>query len=264
MVAGPTIGDTKELAGSFEEHGMGFGVIFAAVAGLAATFTACNCVVFALLPGLACSTDRAASRTSALGALYRFAAGVLIVSAAYGAFVGLLGPERVEAFNTLRLPQAQIIFSSLGILMLIWGAIELGYFDRPLRGLSPATRAFFARPSTKAALMGLMVGLFAVGRPFPVFRDFLVYAATSSNPLYGALVMAVQGLGQIALMVGLFLVMIFLFRDALTRWVVEKPLGPSVVSAVALIGGGSYFVYYWGLALLFGVGQWGFKLGLYS
>ena len=43
------------------------------------------------------------------------------------------------------------------------------------------------------------------------------------------------GLGQIALMVGLFLVMIFLFRDALTRWVAEKPLGPSVVSAVAFL-----------------------------
>jgi cytochrome c biogenesis protein CcdA len=264
VVAANTIGDTKELASSFDEHGMGFGVIFAAVVGLAATFTACNCVVFAMLPGLACSTDPSASRTSALGALYRFAAGVLVVGAAYGAFIGSLGPERITAFNELRRPQAQLVFTLLGGVMLAWGAIEFGYLDRLVRRLSPETRAFFARPSTKASLMGLMVGLFAVGRPFPVFRDFLTYAATANSPLYGALIMAIQGLGQIALMVGLFLAMIVLFRDGLTRWVTERPLGPSVVTAVALVAGGTYFVYYWGLALAFDLGRWGFKLGLYS
>lgn len=52
-----TIGETSDLAGSYSSPGAGFGFLFAAVAGAVATFTACNCVVFALLPGLACSVE---------------------------------------------------------------------------------------------------------------------------------------------------------------------------------------------------------------
>ncbi|TMD86318.1 MAG: hypothetical protein E6I73_16260, partial [Chloroflexi bacterium] len=66
FVATNTIGNPDQLSTSFTSNGMLFGLVFAAVAGLAATFTACNCVVFAMLPGLACSTDRSASRRTAL------------------------------------------------------------------------------------------------------------------------------------------------------------------------------------------------------
>jgi hypothetical protein len=30
------------------------------------------------------------------------------------------------------------------------------------------------------------------------------------------------------------------------------------------MAGGSYFVYYWGVSLVYHLGSWGFKLGLYS
>ena len=42
VVAGGTIGDTQELASQYDARGGGFGLVFAAIAGLAATFTACN------------------------------------------------------------------------------------------------------------------------------------------------------------------------------------------------------------------------------
>jgi hypothetical protein len=32
---------------------------------------------------------------------------------------------------------------------------------------------------------------------------------------------------------------------------------------VALMAGGSYFVFYWGISLVYHLGSWGFKLGLY-
>lgn len=51
VVAGNTIGNADVLAKTFASNGMLFGVVFAGVASLAATFTACNCVVFAMLPG---------------------------------------------------------------------------------------------------------------------------------------------------------------------------------------------------------------------
>ncbi len=209
IVAGRTIGDTGQLAHSFAANGFGFGLLFASIAGLAATFTACNCVVFAMIPGLACSNKRS-SGEAVLRTLLVFIAGVIVICAAYGIVIGSLGGERIQAFNArdVRLLQAQITFSIIGLVMLVWSGIAFGFMNRWLKRFSPAARAFFTKANTKAGIMGIFVGFFAIGRPFPVFRDFLTYAAESRNPLYGAAVMAVQGLGQIAVMVALFLIIL--------------------------------------------------------
>ncbi len=266
VIAAPAIGDTSDLVGTFHERGFGFGFIFAAVAGLAATFTACNCVVFAMLPGLACSTDqgrkvRSASPWMALGV---FALGVTLVCAAYGAYIGLLG-SGVEAFNarSARLSQAQSVFTVLGIAMLIWGLFELGFLHVIERRLPESIRSFFGDMRTKAALLGVFVGLFAVGRPFPVFREFLAYAASSNSPLYGAGVMVVQGIGQILVMVLLFSLFVGFAGKKIIQWSSTQPHKPKLTSGLALLAGGTFFVFYWGLAFAFDIGRWGFKLGWY-
>lgn len=263
VVAANTIGNPDTLASSFTSNGALFGVVFAAVAGLAATFTACNCVVFAMLPGLACATDRSASRRVALKALGLFTMGVLLVGVLYGLYVGSLGAG-VDAFNAHRLAQAEIVFTTLGSLMIVWSVLEFGFLRTLTEHIPAGFRSRASSPMTRATIMGLMVGSFAVGRPYPVFRDLLVYAASSLNPIYGATVMAIQGLGQITLMVAIFLVVIWLFSARLARWVAEKPNQPALFTAIALMAGGSYFVYYWGLSLVYHLGSWGFKLGLYS
>lgn len=264
FIAGNTIGNTSELAGGFEQYGSGFGFLFAAVAGLAATFTACNCVVFAMMPGLACSTDQSKviNPWIALGA---FVGGVTIVSAIYGMYIGLIGPANVEAMNVreIRLGQAQTVFTLLGIIMLIWGFLEMGFLDRIKDRLSHLIQTFFGAATTKGALIGILVGLFAVGRPFPVFREFLTYAAQAESPLYGAVVMMIQGLGQILIMVFLFVIMIWIGGKKLLAWASEYPHKPKLLSGLALITGGVFFIFYWGLAFAFDIGQWGFKLGLY-
>lgn len=263
LVAAHLVGNTAALAGSFARRGAGFGLIFGAVAGLAATFTACNCVVYAMLPGLACSTDRTASRKKALDALIVFTIGVVGVGAIYGAYVGTLGAEGARALNQARLPQAQITFTALGLLLLAWGILAFGFLDRVVARCPDGIRRWFARSQTQAGWMGVIVGLFAVGRPYPVFRDFLVYAATAHDSLYGALVLGIQGLGQIALTVTLFLGLVFILGEHLGRWTSEKPQQQALLSAGALVAGGAYFVFYWGLALSLGIGSWGFKLGWY-
>ncbi len=266
VFAEPIVGDTSTLGNEFSLRGPAFGVLFAVAAGLAATFTACNCVVFAMMPGLACSTEDPLDR----GALYRllgiFTAGVVAVGAAYGFFVGMLGPEGIAVLNerAVRLAQARAIFSLIGLALVTWGAAEMGFLDPLLSRLSPETRTVLGRPSTKAGAMGLLVGAFAVGRPFPVFRDFLSYAATSGNPFYGAGVMVVHGIGMILVMVLALVVLVWALRGPMTRWVRARPHGPRVISGIALLAGGAYFVFYWGLAFAFGLGGWGFKLGWYG
>jgi len=266
FIAGRTIGDTGALAGAFGERGGGFGFIFAAIAGLAATFTACNCVAFAMLPSLACSTDKQATRKTAIRSIVAFITPVILVGAAYGIFIGFLGPDGVAAINErpVRLAQAQAVFSIIGVFMIVWGLLELGFLRGIIKHVSPLTRDFFRTASTKAAMLGLLVGLFAVGRPFPVFREFLTYAATAESPTYGALVMVIHGLGQIAVLLGLFFILVWFAGSRMMRWASEKPHQPRMLTALALLGGGAYFVFYWGIAFIYDVGRWGFKLGWYG
>lgn len=266
FIAAGTIGDTDVLSGSFSEKGGGFGFLFAAIAGLAATFTACNCVAFTMLPGLACPADRAATRQTALRTITAFVLPVLAVGGAYGIFVGFLGPDGVAAINerAVRLAQAQAVFSVIGTVMLVWGLLELGFFEKWTYCMSPVTKKFFNRPSTKAALLGLLVGLFAVGRPFPVFREFMTYAATAQSPTYGAAVMMIHGLGQITVLLLLFFLLVWLAGDKMMKWSADKPYQPRMMTALALLGGGAYFIFYWGIAFIYDVGRWGFKLGWYG
>lgn len=265
VVAGNTIGDTSQLADDYGTKGSSFGFIFAAIAGLAATFTACNCVVFAMIPGLACSVDQKSGKNAAWKAFRSFVYGVLIITGFYGVFVGFLGAEGVEALNerSVRIAQAQAIFTLLGAIMLIWGLFEMGFLDRFKKQLSDTTRAFLSQTSTKALLLGVLVGFFAVGRPFPVFREFLVYAASANSPLYGAGVMMIQGLGQIAVMALLFGLVVWMAGERIGSAAQSKPYKFRMISSIALITGGTYFIYYWGLAFVFDIGRWGFKLGWY-
>ncbi len=266
FIAGRTIGDTGLLADTYGERGGGFGFVFAAIAGLAATFTACNCVAFAMIPGLACSTDKQATRKTAIRAITAFTLPVLAIGAAYGVFVGFLGSDGVAAINerAVRLAQAQAVFSIIGAVMIFWGLIELGYLKWFTKYVSPLTREFFSSSVAKAGLMGILVGLFAVGRPFPVFREFMSYAAAADSPAYGAAVMTIHGLGQIAVLLGLFFLLVWLAGDRMVNWATEKPWQPRMVTALALLGGGAYFVFYWGIAFIYDVGRWGFKLGWYG
>lgn len=266
VVAGSTIGNTGELAGQYESHGGGFGLVFAAIAGLAATFTACNCVIFAMLPGLACSTEQNAGHRSAWQALAMFTLPVLLIAAVYGLYVGFLGPVGIEYINQIEVRHAQsfAVFTALGFAMLAWGCLELGFLDSVKNRVSQLTRDFFSQVTVKAVLLGTMVGMFTVGRPYPLFRDFLVYAATTKNPAYGALVMMIQGLGQIAIMVLLFVLLVKTAGRKLGAIAINKPYKFQLISGMALTAGGIYFLYYWGLGRLFDLGRWGYKLGWYT
>jgi hypothetical protein len=75
--------------------------------------------------------------------------------------------------------------------------------------------------------------------------------------------MMVQGLGQIAVMVALFVGLVYGFGRQLSGWAQRRPDQVALVSAMALVAGGSFFVFYWGIARVFEVGRWGFRLGWY-
>jgi len=266
LIASPLIGEEGETI-TFGERGSIFGFLFAAAAGLAASFTACNCVVFSMLPGLLCPTGSMEStKRSAFKALAVFAAAVLAVCAVYGIYVTSLGTEGVQAFNErgMRISQAQTTFTIIGVVLIVWGLLSYGFLGALTAFVTPRLQSLLASPLTKAAIMGVMAGFFTVGRPYPVFREFIMYAAESGNVLYGSAIMMVQGLAQIAVMALLFLGIIFFFGKSLTRWITEKPHQSQMISSFALLAGGAFFVYYWGFAFWYDIGRWGFKLNWYE
>lgn len=177
----------------------------------------------------------------------------------------MMSSETVEAYNSrdFRIQQAQIVYSAIGILLMGWGFIAFGFLSAITSRVSDKTYLFFANSLTKAAIMGGLVGLFSIGRPFPVFREFLAYAAASNNPFFSALAMGIQGVGQIAVMVLTFVILLIFFSKRLGNWMVKKPQQIQLWSACAFVAGAAYFIFYWGLAFLFDIGRWGFKLNLY-
>jgi hypothetical protein len=244
-------------------NGFAFSFVFAWVAGLAATATACKCVRNASLRGLAYTSGVGTSRGTAQRALSVFTCGVVAFGALYGLIIGFLGPDGAMTL-TVRLVGSAVVqwfFTGTGLLILLWGAKELRYVPDPSRRLPPPAREGLAAKLTKAGLMGSLVGLFAEGHAFPPLRESLTYAAALSSPGHGAAVMAIHGLGQITVMGVLFLPLFHAPLRPLRRYLAERPRRLAEVGAAALISGGSYFVYYWGLVISAAIWSSGLRPG---
>ena len=76
--------------------------------------------------------------------------------------------------------------------------------------------------------------------------------------------MMIHGLGQIAILLGLFFLLVWFAGNRMMKWATEKPYQPRMVTALALLGGGAYFVFYWGISRIYDIGRWGYKLGWYG
>lgn len=77
---------------STEITGVGAGIVFALVTGLAGTFTACNIAVFGTMAPMLGRAPSWRDRSRAtLGPLLWLATGMVAVSAVYGVIVGLVG-----------------------------------------------------------------------------------------------------------------------------------------------------------------------------
>jgi len=266
LFVSPVVGAFEGIANEFAMRGPAFGVLFASVAGLAATVTASNVASFALLPLLVLAIC-GAWRGTLLPALGITAATVACVGAIYGAFVGRLGPEGAAAFNAapIRGAQSFVVFGTIGVAMLVWAAFEFGLFAGLTRGTTSTTRAFLAQRSVRAAAVGLAIGGFTLGRPLAVFREVLLYAAQPSSPAYGALVMATQALANFAVPAAVVVSVVATRQGQIALWASDRPQKAAALSACALAAGGAFLIFYWAVSRVWpSLGRWGFQLGIYQ
>jgi hypothetical protein len=238
--------------------GTAAGLLFAFVSGLAGTFTACNIAMAAAIGPLT-SAGAATGRERSTGLLRLLLrptacllAGMITVSALYG-FVGVLLGDRLPQLSTatahgmpVRIIQSEVVFGLIGLAMLYLGLASLG-----------VVRDVFAhRPTARVVALGALIGGFLIGRPYPLFNKLFHYAADTHNPLYGSLAFVLQSLGNVTIVVALFVVATLLTRGRAVAWLAGSPRRAAVVSGVLLLALGAFTVAYWDLRVpsLFGLG----------
>jgi hypothetical protein len=232
------------------------GGIFAFVAGLAGTFTACNIAAFSAVgPMLGAGTSAASRARQALPRLGWLALGTLATAAVYGAIGAILG-NRLPQLNTstvgnhvpVRLVQSAIVFTVIGLAFLWLGLAAAHVLPDPLKHLE-------ARWSgARLLVMGILVGGFLIGRPYPLFFNLFEEAARTHNPLYGAGTFMMTALGNIVVMAIVFVLLAVALGNRYQRWLTARAGRMATVSAVALIIGGAFLIFYWGVRLPAGFG----------
>jgi hypothetical protein len=233
------------------------GAVFAFVTGVAGSFTACNIAVFgAIGPMVEQQQSRRQSLRSMLRPLGWLVAGMLPVSALYGAIGAWLGTripqlssDKVGAMP-VRLVQSAVVFGVIGLALLYLGLAELRLVPDPL------ARVQQRHPNARLVVLGALIGGFLIGRPFPLFHKMFLYAAEHNNPVYGASIFVLQSLGNMVIMAVLFLLLMLIGRGWLVRWMTAQPGRIVTVTAASFLVVGVFTVIYWTIRVpaIFGYG----------
>jgi hypothetical protein len=221
------------------------GLVFAFVTGLAGTFTACNVAVFsAIAPMLNTGHRSIAGRVGlALRPLGWLSLGAIAVAGTYGAIGALLGSRLPQLSSAtvgdhvpVRVLQSVAVFGVIGLIMLYLGLGALGVVPDPLG--RPTARWAPTRPLA----MGLLIGGFLIGRPWPLFYKMFLHAAATHNAVFGAGALVLVAIGNMIAMGVLF---VLLALSGLPRWLRARASRAATVTASALLVGGTFTVAYW-------------------
>ncbi|TQM77774.1 hypothetical protein FHX81_0008 [Saccharothrix saharensis] len=242
-----------EEAATASIAGTAAGLAFAFVSGLAGTFTACN---IAMAASIGPMSEAGGTSTGALRSLLRplgfFTAGMVAVSAVYGAVGVLVGPGMPQLSNAMvgtmpvRLLQSAIVFGVVGLAMTYLGLAALGVLPDPFRG----------RPVARVVVLGALVGAFLIGRPYPMFIKLFRSAVDSGNPLFGAGTFVLQSVGNVVLVTAVFAALALGTKGRFLRWFSGDGRRSTAVSAALLIALGVFLLVYWDVRVpsIFGFG----------
>ncbi|MEV4118642.1 hypothetical protein [Micromonospora sp. NPDC049645] len=236
--------------------GTAAGLLFAFISGLAGTFTACN---IAMAASIGPMTHAGAAGTPAAGLRFMLrplgllTLGMVVVAAVYG-FVGVLLGDSLPQLSTattaggmpVRLTQSVVVFGVIGLAFVYLGLAALGTVRDP----------FARHPFARVFVLGMLVGGFLIGRPYPLFHKLFQWAAENGNPFYGAGAFVLQSLGNIAIVAVLFALVVLVTRGGLIRWLSARPARTLAVTGSLLLALGVFTVVYWTVRVpaMFGYG----------
>lgn len=234
----------------------GAGLVFAFVSGLAGTFTACNIAMASAIGPMNALSSGDDDRRVPLGVILRplglLFVGMAVVSVVYGAVGAVWGTSFPQLSDDLvgtmpvRLVQASVVFGLIGLALVGMGLASLGVVPDP----------FAERPRARVVVLGALVGLFLVGRPFPLFAKLFRWAAEDGDPVSGAAAFLLQSIGNIALLGLVYVAIHVLSRGRFVRWLSSSPRRTMAISGALLLAFGVFTVVYWDVRVpaMFGVG----------
>lgn len=223
------------------------GIIFAFTAGLSCTFTGCSVAAFSAVAPLMADASTAATRMRlALRPLGWLAAGLIVVAGVYGAIGATLGKSIPQFSDAMvggipeQTIQGMVVFSVIGLIFIYLGLAAVGVVPDPLRW--PTAR--FSH--TPQVVMGALIGGFLIGRPDPLFFKMFKYAVSTHNGFYGALSFVLVAIGSVLIMAVLFLA---LAASRFQQWLAMDPARTAKFTAAALLVGGAFTFFTWGIKL---------------
>lgn len=227
-------------------------LVFAFVTGLAGTFTACNVAVFSALAPMIDHRSATSRFSPVLRPLGRLTVGAVVVAGLYGGIGALLGSRLPQLSHAtignhipVRLVQSVVVFGVIGLIMIYLGLAALRVVPDPLARLNVRW------PGAQQLVMGMLIGGFLIGRPWPLFDKMFQHAASTHNALFGAATFVLIVLGNMIVLGVLFLLASL---SRFPRWLRARPGRAATATAAALLIGGTFTFVYWAVRAPAGFG----------
>ena len=137
-----------------------------------------------------------------------FVAASALPLAAVGLGLGFGGEVVLELLDEMsaRMTLSVILYSGLGVVAIIYALSELGLFSLPsLFGrVTGPSLPDQDKPYRRAVVLGSTCGAgLGIGCPMPTYYIILGWVVAAANPLYGAILLGVYGVGRVLPAVGL-------------------------------------------------------------
>ena len=131
-----------------------------------------------------------------------FLAASALPLAAVGLGLGFGGEAVLELLDEMsaRMTLAVVLYSALGVVAIIYALSELGVFHLPsLFGrVTGPSLPDQDKPYRRAVVLGSTFGAgLGIGCPMPQYYIILGWAVAAANPLFGAILLGVYGLGRV-------------------------------------------------------------------
>lgn len=187
------------FASSIATDGMWW-YLFSFVSGLISVILPCSLpIIFVVIP-LALGDKTKKNPERALGMIFAFALGVMLILSLYGGVVAYFGGWAMSFFQLKSEMVINWMYYFAGIFAYVLALGEIGLVNIRMPVYIGTAPKFIEKRKAhiKMFLLGIFLGNIGIGFPNPAMPLLLLNAGASGSTIYGALLFLVHGAGRVA------------------------------------------------------------------